>query len=406
MAETKTNNLGAVQGNLTAAYNARKKRDDLYKKGYSSHPDKAKRDEYAAVGEEMDANYNTAFAEIRRLEEETRSQPNKFRPLTTADKERAQTVKDIKDQIPFKTKVAQELLPKGIFRSREIAPLQGEAPAKQVDSVEEETPAISVRKPNESGFLYKVMYAGKGGEESRVFESQREADLALKNAGGKGAVARIALGYKPSEKKAKVFNDKYMIGKLGEPLPAEEQEARKKAYLDTFYKTKEDKKISNIRNAELKEKIKEVRKPEYKAAVQERIRLANEAKRAKDKEAGAGFASWRSDVKARRGSEDTLNRYNQSIGLLKQAYTQARRSGNFEKAFDISERIQKEEADVPREMGARKKYFEESAIRNRDAMLVEQERLAREEAERNSRTQAANPDYINPFNKTVGMRYQ
>mgnify|MGYP007090448744 CR=1 FL=1 len=146
MAEPKKNNLGAVQGNLTAAYNARKKRDDLYKKGYSSHPDQVKRDEYAAVGEEMDANYNRGFAEIRRLEEETRSQPIKFRALTDADRERAQTVKDIKDQIPIKTRVAQELLPKGIFRSSKIAPLQGEAsvqgesPTKQVNSAEEETP--------------------------------------------------------------------------------------------------------------------------------------------------------------------------------------------------------------------------------------------------------------------------
>lgn len=375
MAETKTNNLGAVQGNLTAAYNARKKRDDLYKKGYAFSPDKAKRDEYAAVGEEMDANYNTGFAEIRRLEGETRSQP-KFRSLTAADKERAQTIKDIKDQIPLPTKLAQELLPKGIVRSRKIAPLQGEDQAKQVDSAEEETPTITVRKPNESGFLYKVMYAGKGGEESQVFESQREADLALKKAGGKGAIARVALGYKPSGEKAKVFNNKYMIGKLGEPLPPEEQAERKKAYLDTFYKTQADKRTSDLRNAALKEKIKEVRKPEYKAAVQERNRLANEAKRARDYEAGAGFRSFKADNQARRDSVATLNNYNRSIGLLQQAYTQARRSGDFEKAFKLSERIQKEKANVPSEMGARQKYFEEQAIRSRNEM-VEKEKLKR-----------------------------
>jgi len=373
MAETKTNNLGTVQGNLTAAYNARIKREKLFKDGYAFSPDKAKRDEYAAVGEEMDANYNTGFQEIRKLEEEGRNRPA-FTTLTDTDKERLRKIEGIKKQIPFQTKLAQELLPKGMVRSRKIAPLQGEAPAKKVDSVKEEAPTISVRKPNESGFLYRVMYAGKGEEESRVFESQKEADEALKNAGGKGAIARIALGYKPSEKKARVFNDKYMIGKLGEPLPAEEQEAKKKAYLDTFYKTKADKTMSDVR---LKQNLERIKSPEYKAAVQERIKLANEAKQAKDKEAGAGFASWRSNVKARRGSEDTLNRYNQSIGLLKQAYTQARRSGDFAQAFNISERIQREEADVPREMGARKKYFEESAIRNRDAMLAEQERLAK-----------------------------
>jgi hypothetical protein len=160
------------------------------------------------------------------------------------------------------------------------------------------------------------------------------------------------------------------MGRLGDKLPAEEAKARKQAYLDKDAQAYAKKTMYD-------DALKRAKSPEYKAALQERGRLANEAKQAKDKEAGAGFESWRSDVKARRGSEDTLNRYNQSIGLLKQAYTQARRSGNFAQAFNISERIQREEADVPREMGARKKYFEESAIRNRDAMLAEQERLAK-----------------------------
>jgi uncharacterized protein YkwD len=397
MAETKTNNLGAVQGNLTAAYNARKKRDDLYKKGYSSHPDQVKRDEYAAVGEEMDANYNRGFAEIRRLEEETRSQPIKFRALTDADRERAQKVKDIKDQIPIKTRVAQELLPKGIFRSSKIAPLQGEAsvqgesPTKQVDSAEEETPTISVRKPNESGFLYKVMYAGKGGEESRVFESQKKADEALKNAGGKGAVARIALGYKPSEKKAKVFNDKYMIGKLGEPLPAEEQAARKKAYLDTFYKAKADKTMGDIRNARLKEKIKEVRKPEYKAEVKESTRLANEAKRAKDYENGAGFRSFKANVKARRESEGVLNDYNSQLSLLRSAYNQARQARQPLTALKIQRSIQRYQEGVPKEMGERQKFAESGMLKERNDMLAKklQEAEEAEEEERKKRTLAA-----------------
>lgn len=393
MAEPKKNNLGAVQGNLTAAYNARKKRDDLYKKGYSSHPDQVKRDEYAAVGEEMDANYNRGFAEIRRLEEETRSQPIKFRALTDADRERAQTVKDIKDQIPIKTRVAQELLG-GLVRSRKIAPLQGEAsvqgesPTKQVDSAEEETPTISVRKPNESGFLYRVMYAGKGGEESRVFESQKEADEALKNAGGKGAVARIALGYKPSEKKAKVFNDKYMIGKLGEPLPAEEQAARKKAYLDTFYKAKADKTMSDVR---YKQNLERIKSPEYKAAVKESTRLANEAKRAKDYEDGAGFRSFKANVKARRESEGVLNDYNNQLGLLRSAYNQARQSRQPLTALKIQRSIQRYQEGVPKEMGERQKFAESGMLKERNDMLAKklQEAEEAEEEERKKRKLAA-----------------
>jgi hypothetical protein len=263
---------------------------------------------------------------------------------------------------------------------------------------QEEAPTISVRKPNESGFLYRVMYAGKGGKESQVFETQKEADNALKNSGGKGAVARIALGYKPSEKKEKVFNDKYMIGKLGEPLPAEEQAAKKKAYLDTFYKVKADKTMGDIRDAQLKQNLKKIKSPEYKAAVQERIKLANEAKRAEDKKAGAGFESWRSNVKAGRVAEEDFNTYNQQLGILKQAYTQAKRSGNLKAAYDISMDIEDFQAGIPKEMGARKKEITRRTLATRNAMLEEQEK--------NARTQAANPDYINSFNKPIAMRYQ
>ena len=388
MAETEKNNLGAVQGNLTAADNARKKRDDLYKKGYSSHPDKAKRDEYAAVGEEIDANYNTAFAEIRRLEEETRSQPIKFRALTDADKERAQKAKDIKDQIPIKTRVAQELLPKGWGRSSKIAPLQGEAPVqgesptKQVDSAEEETPTISVRKPNESGFLYRVMYAGKGEEESRVFESQREADLALKNAGGKGAVARIALGYKSSGKK----------GVLGEPLPAEEQAERKKAYLDTFYKAKADKTMSDIR---YKQNLERIKSPEFKAAVQERSKQANEAKRKRDYDAGAGFRSFKANNQARRESVGVLNDYNSQLGLLRSAYNQARQSKQFLTALKIQRSIQRYQEGVPKEMGERQKFAESGLLKERNDMLakkLQEAEEAEEEARKKRKLAAANSD--------------
>jgi hypothetical protein len=242
------------------------------------------------------------------------------------------------------------------------------------------------------------MYAGKGGKESQVFETQKEADNALKNSGGKGAVARIALGYKPSEKKEKVFNDKYMIGKLGEPLPAEEQAAKKKAYLDTFYKVKADKTMGDIRDAQLKQNLKKIKSPEYKAAVQERIKLANEAKRAEDKKAGAGFESWRSNVKAGRVAEEDFNTYNQQLGILKQAYTQAKRSGNLKAAYDISMDIEDFQAGIPKEMGARKKEITRRTLATRNAMLEEQEK--------NARTQAANPDYINSFNKPIAMRYQ
>jgi hypothetical protein len=59
-------------------------------------------------------------------------------------------------------------------------------------------------------------------------------------------------------------------------------------------------------------------------------------------------------------------------------------------------------------MGARKKYFEQNAVRERDAMLAERARLAQEEDERNRRTALANSDYIysNPFSGRANFTYQ
>ncbi len=380
MAETKTNNLGSVQGNLTAAYNARKKRDDLYKKGYAVSPDKAKRDEYAAVGEEMDANYNTGFQEIRRLEEEAKNIP-KFRSLTSADKERLKKIKEIKEQIPLQTRLAQGLLPKGLVRSREIAPLQKEAQAKEVDLIEEETPTITVSKPKRKiEKLYRVMYAGKGAEASEVYETKEEADAALKKAGGKGAVAGVNMSQKT---------------RGGEILPIEDVQARKQGYMDQLSKTKKSesdrlKKIQALRNPQTEEEILQV--AENRGRMEDALTEANKAKRAKDKEAGAGFASWRSDVKARRESEGVLNDYNNQLGLLRSAYNQARQAGQPLTAMKIQKYIQTYQEGVPKEMGARKKFAESGLLKERNDMLAKKLQEAEEEERKKRKLIAANPD--------------
>jgi hypothetical protein len=145
--------------------------------------------------------------------------------------------------------------------------------------------------------------------------------------------------------------------------------------------------------------LKRLQSPEYIKEVLTSREKANEAKRAKDKEdAGAGFESWRSDVKAGRVAEEDFNTYNQQLGILKQAYTQARRSGNLKAAYDISMDIEDFQAGIPKEMGARKKEIARRTLATRNATLEEQEK--------NARTQAANPDYINSFNQPISMRYQ
>ena len=253
---------------------------------------------------------------------------------------------------------------------------------------EEEITTITVSKPKKqlATKLYRVMYAGKGAESSEVYETKEEADAALKKAGGKGAVAGVNLQQKT---------------RGGEMLSADETEARKQKYEKQLNQSKMDKIVYD-------KQLKRAESPEYKAALQERGSLANEAKLTKDKEAGAGFESWRSDVEARRSSEGAINRYSQQLGLLKQAYSKASSSGDPIGALRISQAIQAFQSDVPEEMGDRKKYFEQNAVRERDVMLAEKARLAQEEDERNRRTALANPDYTysNPFSRRSNFTYQ
>ena len=244
--------------------------------------------------------------------------------------------------------------------------------------------------------LYRVMYAGEGAESSEVYETKEEADAALKKAGGKGAIAGIDMSRK-AKNESKISNRNYLKGELGDKLSADETEARKQKYIDQLAQTKVDKMVYD-------EQLNRAKSPEYKEQLRGRGRLANEAKRAKDKEKGAEFASWTSDVKARRASEGMLNRYNQELGLLRKAYSQAKRSGDPIGALNISRAITKYQSDVPKEMGARKKYFEEIAIPRRDALLAEQERIAQEE-EKIAKIAATNPDY-NSFNQPIRFTYQ
>ena len=390
MAETKTNNLGSVQGNLTAAYNARKKREDLYKKGYAVSPDKAKRDEYAAIGAEMDANYNTGFQEIRRLEEEIRNTP-KFRSLTSADNERLQKIKEIKKQIPLQTRLAQELLPKGLVRSREIAPLQEDASAKEVDLTEEEIPTITVSKPKRKiEKLYRVMYAGKNSDASEVYETKEEADAALKKAGGKGAVAGVNMSQET---------------RGGEILPTEDVQARKQKYVDQLSQTKQRgsdrlQRIQALRNPQTEEEV--LRVAENKGRMEDAWAEANKAKRAKDKEKGAEFASWASDVNARRESETQLNFYNKQLGLLKQAYAKASQAGDPITALAINQAISSYTSGIPKEMGARKMAAEKGIIAERNKMMADKMREAQEEEAKKRQTAAANPDY-NQYNQSQSL---
>jgi hypothetical protein len=246
---------------------------------------------------------------------------------------------------------------------------------------------VPVRKAKavkqEAQKLYRVMYAGKGAESSEVYETKAEADAALKKAGGKGAVAGIDMSRKAKDE-SKVSNRNYLKGETGDKISADETKARMQLYIDKMAQGKMDKMVYD-------EQLARAKSPEYKAALQERGRLANEAKLAEDKKEGRDFAEWKSGVRLRRESQNVLNDFNRETGLLKKAYSQAIQSDNPVAALQLSRAIRKRESGIPKEMGARKKSFEENAVRMREAYLAEIERQAQEQ-ERINRLYSANPD--------------
>ena len=242
-------------------------------------------------------------------------------------------------------------------------------PSTQVDSAKE----VDIKpKQNEAKKLYRVMYAGKGAESSEVYKTKEEADAALKKAGGKGAVAGINLSQKT---------------RGGEKLSADEAEARRQAYIDKMAQGKMDKMVYD-------EQLARAKSPEYKAALQEKGRLANEAKLAKDKEAGAGFASWASNVKtARDVPERQLNEYSKNMSLLNNAYREAIKAGRYLTAKDINEDIKEYSRGVPKEMGARQRYAREGALKNKEREMADYFRRKQEAQEAENRLLMSNPDY-------------
>jgi hypothetical protein len=253
---------------------------------------------------------------------------------------------------------------------------------------EEEIPTITVSKPKKqlATKLYRVMYAGKGAESSEVYETKAEADAALKKSGGKGAVAGVNLSQET---------------RGGEMLSAEDVQLRKQRYIDQLSKTKEIsksesdrlKKIQALRNPQTEEEILTV--AENKGRMSDALAAANEAKRAKDKEAGAGFASWASNVKtARDVPERQLNEYSKNMSLLNNAYREAIKAGRYLTAKDINEDIREYSRGVPKEMGARQRYAREGALKNKEKEMADYFRRKQEAQEADRRAAAANPDFI------------
>ena len=225
--------------------------------------------------------------------------------------------------------------------------------------------AEAVNKKQESKKLNYVVKTYGENPTSEIFTDKEKAKAALKNLYAKN-------------QKATMSN-----------VPEDQAEQFAVGSMEKVAKNKEA--IRKLRSPQTEEEVLQV--AENKGRMEEAWAEANKAKRAKDKERGAEFASWVSGVKARRESEGMLNDYNKQLGLLNRAYSQAKQADDPLAAYQIQEYIQEYKSGVPKEMGARKKFAESGALQERNEMLRRKMEEAKKQAEKERQLAMVNPDY-------------
>lgn len=130
---------------------------------------------------------------------------------------------------------------------------------------------------------------------------------------------------------------------------------------------------------------------------------AREAENKANRESGAKF---RADVETRRGAVDLYNNYNNQMSLLNQAYRQAKRSGDFGRAYAIKNEINAASYNVPSEDGAKQKFFANKMF-ERKRILQEKENERQRQAEYYRAIASSNPFASfsnNPFAQTYGFK--
>jgi len=225
--------------------------------------------------------------------------------------------------------------------------------------------AEPVNKKKESKKLNYVVKTYGENPTSEIFTDKEKAKAALKSLYAKN-------------QKATMSN-----------VPEDQAEQFAVGSMEKIAKNKEA--IRKLRNPQTEEEV--LRVAENKGRMEEAWKIANEEKRAKDKEAGAGFADWKAKVKAGREWETPLNNYNQQLSLLKQAYAKAGRERNPYAQFTIGRMLDAYQEGVPKEMGARRKAAQSGVIQEKNQLLLEAMQAQREQLERERQTRASNPDF-------------
>jgi hypothetical protein len=274
-----------------------------------------------------------------------------------------------REKIERETKLAQQLI-----ESEKVSP-NAKLSIKNQPVKEAAKPiAKPVEEKNEPKKLWRVMLEGGDSSKDTFFDTRDKAEAELKRMGGKGAVAGIKFPAKTAGEEEKL-RDEYIFragtkGRVASTVKPETEEERLTRKLTEAGATPEqrDRYLKNL----------------------ERLSSGREERELASKERASKF---RSDIAAKRASEEQLNQYNKQLSTLKRAYREARMSGDYVEQYRIGDFINSYTAGVPKEMGARQKASQRGIIENRNkelAEMVRRDKEARIAAERASR---ANPDY-------------
>jgi hypothetical protein len=213
--------------------------------------------------------------------------------------------------------------------------------------------------------------------QNRVFDSKEDAEAYLKQTGQQGAVAGVRMSGTPEKIESS-------IAKYKEEA---EYESKNKSELDKLYAKRKESAQERLERIaagkvspseagmeSIAERIAE-KEPEraakfaegYRSNVQRRMARADEIAEEGLRNIAEGKASGRdffADVAAKREAGTAEQIHNSQLMDLRSAAQQARKAKDFSSASNFEQQIKMLDAGVPKEAGARRRYFERMNVEN------------------------------------------
>lgn len=247
--------------------------------------------------------------------------------------------------------------------------------------------------------LWRVMLEGGDTSQDKFYDTEKDARDALERERARRKAERDYMVQTIGEKEAnkRLGKEKKNIGAIAgvyiSGKTKEEQSALRDQYMQNAAigsvtaqpKSKEDVLRSKLQNlgATKEQQDKYFQNLERLSSGRKEREIASKQR----------YSQFKSDIAAKRASEDQLNQYNKQLSSLKKAYRNAGKAGDYVEQYRIGDFLNSYTAGIPKEMGARQKAAQRGIIAARNKELEEKiirDREARIAAERTSR---ANPDY-------------